>query len=74
MLPLNETAPSPCFAGERTFTKNFHQKAYSKITVMLQSGEHKRGSLHSRDAELRTILDAGRPTRGNRLGLGVEAD
>src|ERR1700752_1250192 len=30
--------------------------------------------LHRRDRELRTFLDAGRPARGHRLGLGVEAD
>src|SRR5262245_20560398 len=30
-------------------------------------------SLHRRDRELRALLDAGRPARGHRLGLGVEA-
>src|SRR3569623_2857218 len=30
--------------------------------------------LHRRDRELRAFLDAGRPARGHRLGLGVEAD
>src|SRR5437899_139046 len=30
--------------------------------------------LHRRDRELRALLDAGRPARGHRLGLGVEAD
>src|SRR6201999_3432854 len=31
-------------------------------------------SVHRRDRELRALLDAGRPARGHRLGLGVEAD
>src|SRR5882724_10426648 len=31
-------------------------------------------SLHRRDRELRALLDAGRPARGDGLGLGVEAD
>src|SRR5260370_15395655 len=31
-------------------------------------------SIHGRNRELRTLLDAGRPARGDRLGLGVEAD
>src|SRR5882672_311105 len=31
-------------------------------------------SIHRRDRELRTFLYAGRPARGDRLGLGVEAD
>src|SRR5437763_4890212 len=31
-------------------------------------------SVHRRDRELRAFLDAGRPARGHRLGLGVEAD
>src|SRR5215470_15123088 len=30
--------------------------------------------IHRRDRELRAFLDAGRPARGHRLGLGVEAD
>src|ERR1700749_3164857 len=30
--------------------------------------------VHGRDRELRAFLDAGRPARGHRLGLGVEAD
>src|SRR5437763_15262771 len=30
--------------------------------------------LHRRDREFRALLDAGRPARGHRLGLGVEAD
>src|SRR5262249_42806422 len=30
--------------------------------------------LHRRNRELGALLDAGRPTRGHRLGLGVEAD
>src|SRR6266849_560430 len=30
--------------------------------------------IHRRDRELRAFLDAGRPARGDRLGLGVEAD
>src|SRR3984893_3849404 len=34
----------------------------------------KPGSVHCRNRELRTFLDAGRPARGHRLGLGVEAD
>src|SRR3984893_9895270 len=29
---------------------------------------------HRRDRDLRTLLDAGRPARGDGLGLGVEAD
>src|SRR6185503_14158366 len=33
-----------------------------------------RASVHRRDRELRAFLDAGRPARGDRLGLGVEAD
>src|SRR5580692_8141882 len=32
------------------------------------------GSVHGRDRKLRALLDAGRPARGHRLGLGVEAD
>src|SRR5436190_24340318 len=32
------------------------------------------GSVHRRDRELRALLDAGRPARGDGLGLGVEAD
>src|SRR5438477_12236340 len=31
-------------------------------------------SIHRRDRELRALLDAGRPARGDRLGLGIEAD
>src|SRR5205807_874221 len=31
-------------------------------------------SIHRRDRELRAFLDAGRPARGDRLGLGIEAD
>src|SRR3954470_11202612 len=31
-------------------------------------------SVHRRDRELRAFLDAGRPARGDGLGLGVEAD
>src|SRR6266702_7494465 len=31
-------------------------------------------SLHRRNRELRALLDAGRPARGDGLGLGVEAD
>src|SRR5277367_6014011 len=31
-------------------------------------------SIHGRNGELRALLDAGRPARGHRLGLGVEAD
>src|SRR5437660_2866664 len=31
-------------------------------------------SVHRRNRELRAFLDAGRPARGDRLGLGVEAD
>src|SRR4029077_8447347 len=31
-------------------------------------------SLHQWDRELRALLDARRPARGHRLGLGVEAD
>src|SRR4029077_14727175 len=31
-------------------------------------------SVHGRDREFRALLDTGRPARGNRLGLGVEAD
>src|SRR5437763_400320 len=31
-------------------------------------------SIHRRNRELRTFLDAGRPARGHRLGLGIEAD
>src|SRR6266567_9159535 len=31
-------------------------------------------SVHRRDRELRAFLDAGGPARGDRLGLGVEAD
>src|SRR3954453_18624770 len=31
-------------------------------------------SIHRRDRELRALLDAGRPARGDGLGLGVEAD
>src|SRR5439155_14289131 len=31
-------------------------------------------SVHRRDRELGTLLDAGRPARGDRLGLGIEAD
>src|ERR1700704_4368888 len=30
--------------------------------------------IHRRYGELRTLLDAGRPARGDGLGLGVEAD
>src|SRR5438132_14247930 len=30
--------------------------------------------IHGRNRELRALLDAGRPARGHRLGLGVEAD
>src|SRR5579859_4336333 len=33
-----------------------------------------RGSFHRRDHEFGALLDAGWPARGNRLGLGVEAD
>src|ERR1700759_4909396 len=33
-----------------------------------------RRSVHRRNRELRALLDTGRPTRGHRLGLGVEAD
>src|SRR5438128_10498944 len=32
------------------------------------------GSVHGRDRELRALLHAGRPARGDGLGLGVEAD
>src|SRR5271156_2061139 len=32
------------------------------------------GLVHRRDDELGTVLDAGRPARGNRLDLGVELD
>src|SRR6202012_3605638 len=32
------------------------------------------GSVHRRDRKLRTLLDAGRPARGHRLGLRIEAD
>src|SRR5437588_3919485 len=31
-------------------------------------------SIHRRDRELRALLDAGRPARGDRLGLGVKPD
>src|SRR5260370_26630299 len=31
-------------------------------------------SIHRRNRELRALLDAGRPARGDGLGLGVEAD
>src|SRR5690349_7440278 len=30
-------------------------------------------SVHRRDRELRAVLDTGRPARGDRLGLGIEA-
>src|SRR6266480_803646 len=30
--------------------------------------------VHRRDREPRAFLDAGRPARGDRLGLGIEAD
>src|SRR6201993_4395767 len=32
------------------------------------------GLVHRRNRKLRAFLDAGRPARGHRLGLGVEAD
>src|ERR1700760_2555129 len=32
------------------------------------------GLVHRRDRELGALLDAGRPARGHRLGLGVEED
>src|SRR5712672_536508 len=31
-------------------------------------------SIHRRDREFSALLDTGRPARGDRLGLGVEAD
>src|SRR6202790_1124028 len=42
-----------------------------------KTGSHFSGScelVHGRDRELRALLDAGRPARGDGLGLGVEAD
>src|SRR5262249_47088609 len=44
--------------------------AYSRDPVARNDAR----SVHGRNRELRAFLDAGWPTRGDRLGLGVETD
>src|SRR5512139_4014311 len=48
--------------------------AWSSLRANCIIASPERALLHRRDRELRTFLDTGRPARGHRLGLGVEAD
>src|SRR6202795_3542066 len=43
-----------------------------RANIMLAPGRN--ALVHRRNRELRAFLDAGRPARGDGLGLGVEAD
>src|SRR4051795_5731915 len=47
---------------------------WSSLSAKCMSPATKRALLHRRDRELRSLLHAGRPARGDGLGLGVEAD
>src|SRR5262249_30953461 len=47
---------------------------WSSLSVNCIAAPASRRLVHRRNRELRALLDAGRPARGHRLGLGVEAD
>src|SRR6202453_2005262 len=46
----------------------------SRVHLPPRGGKEEPHSPHRRNAELRALLDAGRPARGDGLGLGIEAD
>src|ERR1700749_4193036 len=46
---------------------------WSSLRAKCMSPPTKRALLHRRDRKLRPLLHAGRPARGDGLGLGVEA-
>src|ERR1700737_5533274 len=74
------TSTGKCFSSSqrtacRAIFSPANSRAISRTAIWSSLGANCISALvHGRNRELRALLDAGRPARGDGLGLGVEAD